>query len=505
MSYKPIASFSYARKLKAMPAGKMRHFDFGGKTVKAVSPDGFRLDIVDAPAAAAAKIRVIEARGDKLSPYKGQLRVIKSAKKKAKDGRKAAKPRKPKKVVQVTMPQIPDVIPEVEKEKEEKPKPKPEPKPKKPEPEEEPDYTIFRVDPSIRLPGMERKLGTPRVLTEEERQLAKLVPVPDEGLIAPHYAPYIDWENIPESTLVTKEVIYFDHPIKGGPAGIIAALREAFKNNRRYQDVMPSNVLITGPPGTGKSQAIKRLAFETGLPYWQVMGREGLRSDELLGHEKLREGPKGSTVSEWVDGIIPRAFRAGGILHFDEPNVIDEAVLMRLDEGMDDKRQLNMEDLNGEIIKAHPDLFIVFTMNPPDYEGVRALPPPVWNRLLPKFELPFPEPGDEYEIVEAKVRQMGVTKAEYNYEPKTQKLSGKYAGEIKDFIQVIARLRQNKDLTYHPSIRNAIAFVKVIREGHDFATAFDRTVANGYISLDPELYKPAMREALRAVGRSSPY
>ena len=100
-------------------------------------------------------------------------------------------------------------------------------------------------------------------------------------------------------------------------------------------------------------QYIKAFAEDTGLPYWGVMGQEGIRAEELLGHKELVPDGQGGTRSVWIDGLIPKAVRAGGILHFDEPNVIEPAILMRLDELMDNKRQLNMEDYNGKIIKAH--------------------------------------------------------------------------------------------------------------------------------------------------------
>jgi len=94
----------------------------------------------------------------------------------------------------------------------------------------------------------------------------------------------------------------------------------------------------------------------------------------------MKKQKDGTVVDVWEDGIIPQAVRRGGILHFDEVNVFPPSVMLRLDELMDAKRQLNMQDLTGEIVKAHPDLFIIFTKNPDDYNGVNKVPVQVLNR-----------------------------------------------------------------------------------------------------------------------------
>ena len=114
VSYRPIATFSYTRKLKAVTPGRVRQFRLNGKRVKAVSPDGYKLQIIDAPASLVPRITTIKARGEKLSPYKDQLRIIRPKKRKT-DGVKAKKPKpkpkgrrmktpKPKETVQTTMP-----------------------------------------------------------------------------------------------------------------------------------------------------------------------------------------------------------------------------------------------------------------------------------------------------------------------------------------------------------------------------------------------------------------
>ena len=191
--------------------------------------------------------------------------------------------------------------------------------------------------------------------------------------------------------------------------------------------------------------------------------------------------------------------RAGGILHIDEANVIEPAILMRLDELLDNKRQLSMEDLNGELVKAHPDLFVVFTMNPPTYEGVKPLPEPIMNRLTKRFWLDYPPPHVEMNILEAKLRRMGVKPGEFKASNSPRKpATGTMSKDVLDLIQIVSGLRKDTDLSYTPSIRETQGFVQDLREGDDFFKAFDNNIKNAYWT-DEERQK--VEEALNAVRR----
>jgi len=443
-NYNPIRTLTYSKRIKYGRKGAVNIFKYHGKEVKAyLSPSGRRLDIIDAPPSIIPKLQ----QAEEVIPYKDRLHI-----------RYPKKPKQPK------------------------PKPKPEEQLQKTEPEQKTEEKKTEPKPKPRPPT--RKPHFP--ITDEDREKAKLVPVPDTGPIP---TPYIDWNNIPEHCKISG-IVHYDYPVPGASKGMLPALRKLFGMSRRYQNEIPVNVLIQGPKGTGKSQLIKKFADDAGLPYWGVIGQEGIRADELLGHYELKEG-----TSKWVDGLIPRAIKAGGILHIDEANVIEPAILMRLDELLDNKRQLNMEDLNGEIIKSHPDLFIIFTMNPPTYEGVKPLPDPIISRLTKRFKLDYPPKQIEYKIIEAKLRAVGVKPSEFRVEKGMPK--GRFAQEVVDFMKVIDGLRRDQDLMYTPSIRETIGFVQDLKEGADFHTAFDTNVKGYYWGED----ETKVEEALQAVRR----
>jgi len=165
---------------------------------------------------------------------------------------------------------------------------------------------------------------------------------------------------------------------------------------------------------------------------------------------------------------------------------------MRLDELMDNKRQLNMEKLNGEIIKAHPDLFIVFTLNPPTYEGIKDLPKAVKNRLKPTYQMDYPPQAIELNILKWK---MGLSDSEFKVQGAAA--SGTLSQDIADIMKVVNGLRRQTDLSYTPSLRDTQYFVQSIKEGDSFHKAFDTSIKDNYWGEEAD----RVEEALNAVRR----
>ena len=472
MSYKkPIATFKYAKRLTSAKPG-VHNFKFYGKSVKGVvSADGRTLQIVQAAPNVIQDLKKL-APGAKLVPEGKNLRVSKP---KVKPTAPKPKPQPvPKPTPVPAPPASPTAAPSAAQSA-------PNSAPSQPPAEEE------APEPA------KKKLKDPWKLTEADRKAARNVPVSSSGIIE---SPYIDWDAVPEQCkLKPEDANYTDYPTASAPGGMLKLLRDGFRANRLYQKVKPTNVDIVGPPGGGKSTCVKAFAAEAGLPYYQVIGQDGLTSEDLLGRAHIENGK-----DVWTDGIITKWARTGGIMHFDEVNVFPATVMMRLNEAMDAKRQLNMQDLNGEIIKLHPDCFIVLSRNPPDYEGVTSLPKPVQNRCK-EIWLPFAPIEIEHKVIVAQAKGIGVKPSELSL-TSGGKLSGSLASDVADITSIITGLRADKTLPHHPSMRQTMDFLIARKQGYNFKTAFQQTIGDSYVAVDEDTYGLRMQEALTSVGRN---
>jgi len=127
-------------------------------------------------------------------------------------------------------------------------------------------------------------------------------------------------------------------------------------------------VLIVGETGTGKTHLIRHFAYENKLPYARINLNGGTTADELIGHWV----PNKDGGFKWQDGILTTFVKNGGVIALDEVNACPAEILFCLHSLTDDERTLTLVDENNTVIKAHPNFFLVATMNP-DYEGTKPL------------------------------------------------------------------------------------------------------------------------------------
>ena len=203
-------------------------------------------------------------------------------------------------------------------------------------------------------------------------------------------------------------------------------------------------VLIIGPKGTGKTSLVRDFARNKDVNLESINFSLRTRESHLVGSKTLRDG----TVS-FDEGLLIKSMKSGELLYLDEINSAEADVLLRLDEALDDRRQIVLKESAGEVVKAKESWFVVATINPLSHSGTKELPPQLLSRFPVRIRLEYPPEDIELEIVRKYV-------------------SGNYESEIIQAIKLANTLRQAaavEELFYSPSLRETIAFAKLLDKG----------------------------------------
>jgi len=203
-------------------------------------------------------------------------------------------------------------------------------------------------------------------------------------------------------------------------------------------------VLIIGPKGTGKTSLVRDFAKNKNINLDSINFSLRTRESHLVGTKTLTDG----TVS-FDEGLLIKSMKSGDMLYLDEINSAEADVLLRLDEALDDRRQIVLKESSGELIQAKENWFVVATINPLTHSGTKELPPQLLSRFPVRIRLEYPPENIELEIIKKHV-------------------SGNHESEIIQAIKLANTLRQAaavEELFYSPSLRETIAFAKLLDKG----------------------------------------
>ena len=203
-------------------------------------------------------------------------------------------------------------------------------------------------------------------------------------------------------------------------------------------------VIIIGPKGTGKTSLVRDFAKNKNINLESINFSLRTRESHLIGTKTLTDG----TVS-FDEGLLIKSMKRGDMLYLDEINSAEADVLLRLDEALDDRRQIVLKESTGEVVKAKDGWFVVATINPLSHSGTKELPPQLLSRFPVRIRLEYPPENVELEIVKKHV-------------------SGNHDSEIIQAIKLANTLRQAaavEELFYSPSLRETIAFAKLLDKG----------------------------------------
>src|SRR6186997_3582731 len=153
-------------------------------------------------------------------------------------------------------------------------------------------------------------------------------------------------------------------------------------------------VLIIGPKGTGKTSLVRKFTSDLHKELHSVNFSLRTRESHLVGTKTMSQGE-----ITFVEGILIKSMREGGILYLDELNAAEADVLLRLDEALDDRRQIVLKEAEGQVINALDNWFVFATINPLSHEGTKELPPQLLSRFPVRLRLEYPPKEIEMQII----------------------------------------------------------------------------------------------------------
>lgn len=180
--------------------------------------------------------------------------------------------------------------------------------------------------------------------------------------------------------------------------GIIPRLKLAIK--------LKHNCALRGRTGTGKTFLIRKLAEAQEKELITLNMTVNTSIDEIKGRYILHPGKEGRLSAKWVDGALVRAMKNGYWVVIEEANFMRDEVASVLYSPMDDRKELVLDEHEGETIVAHPDFRVFLTMNW-DYAGTQRFNPAIMNRINSWFDVDYLPQGSEASLI---VNRTGIDK-----------------------------------------------------------------------------------------------
>lgn len=187
----------------------------------------------------------------------------------------------------------------------------------------------------------------------------------DDSEINPEYTDDISKSYYEKAKEVTKN-INLDNSLK--------SIAKLFKNGEIY------SMFFVGASGTGKTTQARNIAIYSGIPPISINMAVNVEESDLIGtmipnpHKKASEDPE----FIWKDGLITQAVRNGYIIILEEVNMARPGVLAKLNNLLDDIRQLDLP--TGELVYAHKNFRCIATGNMA-YEGTNRMNKAFLNRF----------------------------------------------------------------------------------------------------------------------------
>ncbi|CAB4129720.1 AAA domain containing protein [uncultured Caudovirales phage] len=231
---------------------------------------------------------------------------------------------------------------------------------------------------------------------------------------------------------------------------------------------LKQNVLIRGHAGSGKTMCVLAWASQNDYRYYNISANVGLEPSHLFGAWTPTEQ---AGVFKWQDGPVTDLVRNGGVLLLNEIDFMPERITTVLFGLLDDRREIQLLENGGEVIKAHPDLIVIGDHNP-NYRGSRPMNQAWKDRFSHKLEFDY-DKAIERKLIKNEA-----------------------------LLEVAGKLRQQADkgeIDTPVSTRGLIAFVKNVEAlGLDYAVM---SYINGFLDDEREAVKLVFDTAKANIGK----
>jgi MoxR-like ATPase len=159
------------------------------------------------------------------------------------------------------------------------------------------------------------------------------------------------------------------------------------------------NLLLEGPPGTGKSTILRVLTKHAGIPLAIVEGNAEMTPQKMIGyHDPAAVLGHGYRSEDFVFGPLPLAMNEGGFLYVEEFNRLPEDTLNTLLTAMSE-RELNIPRFG--VVRAEDGFRVIAAMNPFDNVGTARISVSVYDRLC-RMVVGYQTEAEELQIVRAR-------------------------------------------------------------------------------------------------------
>lgn len=226
-----------------------------------------------------------------------------------------------------------------------------------------------------------------------------------------------------------------------------------------------SNVFLTGPAGTGKTEFAKQVAARWGRPFVRISCDDQTEAATLTGMTV----PDGNGGTKWQDGQLAAAIRRPGtVILIDEPSVARPGALLVLQAVLDGDRCLHVAE-TGETIPVAPGVIFLAADNTNgtgdetgQYEGTRRLNRAFLDRFAAFQPFDYLDATTEARVLRDRAG-----------------CAARTAGALTRFAALTRRKADTGEVSHGLGMRRLVALAKAINAGVEPDLAFNVSVLQG--------------------------